>query len=124
VHFILSGAFKRAVRWHWVGVNPIKQGDPPSAPMPNPEPPTPEEAARIVNEAWRDPDWGTLVWLTMVTGVRRGELCALRWRHLDFSTGVLVVKRSIAQRDGRTWRRTLRLTSSVGLRSTKALCNC
>jgi integrase len=108
IHFILSGAFKRAVRWHWVGVNPIKQGEPPSAPMPNPEPPTPQEAARIVNEAWRDPDWGTLVWLTMVTGVRRGELCALRWRHLDFSTGVLVVRRSIAQRDGRTWEKDIK----------------
>ena len=27
----------------------------------------------------QDPDWGMLVWLTMTTGARRGELCALRW---------------------------------------------
>jgi len=25
----------------------------------------------------------------MTTGVRRGELCALRWKHLDLETGVL-----------------------------------
>jgi hypothetical protein len=31
------------------------------------------------------------VWLAMVTGTRRGELCALRWKHLDLSAGVLGV---------------------------------
>ncbi|MGH3978216.1 MAG: tyrosine-type recombinase/integrase [Pseudonocardiaceae bacterium] len=44
-----------------------------------------------------------LVWLTMVTGFRRGELCAIRWRHLDLTTGVLMLERSIGQRSGRTW---------------------
>jgi integrase/DNA-binding transcriptional regulator YhcF (GntR family) len=108
IHFILSGAFKRAVRWHWVALNPITHGEPPAAPKPNPEPPTSEEAARIVNEAWSDPDWGTFVWLAMVTGMRRGELCALRWKHVDMSTGVLSVKRSIAQRDGRVWEKDIK----------------
>jgi DNA-binding transcriptional regulator YhcF (GntR family) len=44
-----------------------------------------------------------LVWLTMVTGFRRGELCAIRWRHVDLEAGVLTVERSIGQRSGRTW---------------------
>jgi hypothetical protein len=39
-----------------------------TAPKPNPAPPTPTEAARIINEAWRDPDWGTLLWVAMTTG--------------------------------------------------------
>jgi integrase len=39
----------------------------------------------------------------MVTGFRRGELCAIRWRHLDLTAGVLVLERSIGQRSGRTW---------------------
>ncbi len=108
IHFILSGAFKRAVRWRWVAVNPIASGEPPSAPKPNPKPPKPAEAAQIINEAWKDPDWGTLVWLTMVTGLRRGELCALRWRHVDLSSGVLHVERSIGQRDGRAWEKDIK----------------
>jgi len=49
MHFILSGAFKRALRWRWVAVSPIGQAEPPSAPKPNPAPPTPAEAARILN---------------------------------------------------------------------------
>ena len=97
IHFVLSGAYKRAVRWKWVSTSPINQAEPPSAPAPDPQPPTASEAARLLDEAWRDPDWGTLVWLTMTTGVRRGELCALRWMHVDLETGVLTVRRSIAQ---------------------------
>ncbi|MGB8257058.1 MAG: integrase, partial [Pseudonocardiaceae bacterium] len=68
MHFILSGAYKRAVRWKWVSVNPLHQAEPPAAPVPNPHPPSASEAARIVNEAWKDPDWGALIWLAMTTG--------------------------------------------------------
>lgn len=79
IHSVLSGALGRAVRWGWLGVNPADHATPPALPTPNPEPPTAEQAARIVTEAWRDPDWGMLVWLALVTGARRGELCALTW---------------------------------------------
>ncbi|MGH3825238.1 MAG: tyrosine-type recombinase/integrase [Pseudonocardiaceae bacterium] len=103
IHFILSGALKRAMRWRWIATNPIAQAVPPPQPKPNPQPPTAEQAARILNEAWQDPDWAMLVWLTMVTGFRRGELCAIRWRHVDLEAGVLTVERSIGQRSGRTW---------------------
>ena len=51
IHFLLSGAFERALRWRWVAVNPVRQATPPAAPKPNPQPPTPAEAARIVTEA-------------------------------------------------------------------------
>jgi integrase len=97
MHFILSGAYKRAVRWRWVPVNPVGQAEPPAAPAPNPQPPSPQDAARMLNASWTDPDWGTLVWLAMLTGARRGELCALRWQHVDLGRQVLTVHRSIAQ---------------------------
>lgn len=87
MHFILSGAFKRAVRWRWVSANPLGQAEPPAAPKPNPAPPTPAEAARILNEAWRDPDWGTFLWVAMTTGARRGELCAVRWSSVSLDEG-------------------------------------
>jgi integrase len=83
MHFILSGAYKRAVRWTWVMDSPLRQAEPPAAPVPNPHPPSASEPARIVNEAWRDPDGGALIWLAMTTGARRGELCALRWSRID-----------------------------------------
>ncbi len=57
---------------------PPRAGRPSPQPKPNPQPPTTEQAARILNEAWQDPDWAVLIWLTMVTGFRRGELRTLR----------------------------------------------
>ena len=44
-----------------------------------------------------------LVWLAMVTGARRGELCALRWDRVDFTTGVLQIRTSVAQQGATTW---------------------
>jgi integrase len=103
IHTLLNGAFGRAVRWRWLGTNPLQQADAPTQPRPEPDPPTPEQAARIVEEAWADPDWGMLVWLGMTTGARRGELCALRWDRLDFGTGVLSIRSAMAQVGKRVW---------------------
>jgi integrase len=36
----------------------------------------------------QDDGWGVLVWLVMVTGMRRSELAALRWRHVDLDRGL------------------------------------
>ena len=103
IHQILSGAFRRAVRLKWVIINPIDFAEPPSPPKPRPRPPSAEDAAAIVNEAWKDPDWGALIWLTMVAGNRRGELCGIRWRHVDLNRGVIHVQRAIGQYGKETW---------------------
>lgn len=103
IHAILSGAGRRALRWGWTGTNPFDLAEPISAPRPEPHPPTPEQAAAIANEAWLDLDWGLMVWIAMVTGMRRGELCALKWDRVDFAAGVVVIRTSIAQRGRRTW---------------------
>jgi integrase len=95
IHWILSGAFERAVRWRWIAVSPATAAQPPAQPKPKPSPPSPAEAARIINEAWKDPAWGTLVWLAMVTGMRRGELCGLRRRHYDRQARILRVHRTL-----------------------------
>lgn len=100
VHFVLRGAFGKGVRWRWLSVNPVLLASPPAARRPDPRPPTTDEAARIVEAAGENQDWGTLVWLTMTTGARRGELCGLRWSHVDLPAGVLTFRQAIAQ-DGR-----------------------
>ncbi|WP_308816412.1 tyrosine-type recombinase/integrase [Pseudonocardia alni] len=100
IHFVLNGAYSRGVRWRWVSVNPVEFVSPPAKPPPDPQPPSAAEAAQLLNEAWRDLDWGALVWLFMTTGARRGELCALRWSNVDLDSGTLTIRRAIAQ-DGR-----------------------
>ena len=109
LHYLLSSAFRRAVRWDWIDHNPTRDVELPSQPHPEPKPPSVVEAARILGEAWKDPDLGPLVWLAMATGARRGELCALRWQHVDVGQGVLVVRASIAQVDGEVWEKDTKL---------------
>nr|WP_281352412.1 site-specific integrase [Phytoactinopolyspora alkaliphila] len=100
IHWILSGALSRAVRWGWIGVNPADHAEPPSLPHPDPQPPSPTEAARIVNDSWaHDPEWGALIWITMTSGARRAEMCALRIRHFDDENGVLTLGRAIYKDD-------------------------
>jgi integrase len=103
IHFILSGAFRQAVRWKWVAVNPMPTAKPPAAPKPNPRPPSAGEAARILEEAFKDRPWGTFVWLAMTTGARRGELCALRWSKVDLDNGIIVIDSSVAQNSQKKW---------------------
>jgi integrase len=54
IHTVLNGAFTRAVRWRWIGSNPVREAEAPPQPAPDPNPPSPTQAARIVGEAWRD----------------------------------------------------------------------
>jgi integrase len=103
VHGILSGALTRALRWRWLTVNPLEQAEPPKAVHHDPDPPSPGQAAAIIDEALKDPAWGTFVWLAMTAGARRGELCALRWDRLDLDNAVLSIRTSIAQLDAETW---------------------
>ncbi len=84
IHFVLSAVFAACLRWEWIDSNPADVARKPRQPSPEPEPPTAEQAGRVVEAAWSESeDWGTLVWLVMVTGLRRAELLALRWRHVD-----------------------------------------
>jgi integrase len=98
IHFIISGALERAVRWRHLGVDKADLAVAPSARQTDPDPPSASEAAALLSAAWSaNPEWGLLLWLTMLTGSRRGETSALRWRHVDVARGVLYVERSNAQ---------------------------
>jgi hypothetical protein len=67
------------------------RADPPSAP----------DAARLLDAAFEmDDDWGTLVWLVMTTGIRRGEVCALRWPHVDLDGETIAIRRAYTLHKG------------------------
>ena len=103
LHFILSGTFAAAIRWEWVHSNPADVAKKPKPPAPQPDPPSVDQAGRIAAAAWEeDASWGTLVWLVMVTGLRRAELLALRWRDIDLPGGVLSIRRNYVRAGGAT----------------------
>jgi integrase len=101
IHSILRRAFKYAVKWQWMTQNPAQLATVPRHVTHVTDPPSPRDAARLVAAAAeRSPELSLFVWLIMVTGARRGELCALRWRDIDFAEGELLIERSYATRRG------------------------
>lgn len=102
IHFAISAALSAAVRWEWISTNPAVVAKKPRQLPPQPDPPNVDQASRIVTASWeQDDDWGTLVWLVMVTGLRRAELLALRWIHVDLVEGKLTVRRNYVRAAGR-----------------------
>jgi integrase len=94
IHSIISGTLSAAVRWDWTS-NPARVAQRPRAKAPEPDPPSPADAARLLDAAFvMDDDWGTLVWLVMTTGIRRGEVCALRWRDIDLDGEMIEIRRN------------------------------
>jgi integrase len=95
IHSVISGTLAAAERWGWINTNPARVARRPRPKPPEPDPPTPDEAAKLAEEAFKmDDDWGTLVWLVMTTGVRRGELCGLRFSRIDFDEGVIDLRKN------------------------------
>ncbi|SER76041.1 tyrosine-type recombinase/integrase [Actinokineospora terrae] len=101
IHAVISGAMAAAVRWEWLDDNPARKAHRPRQSPSQPDPPSAAEAALLIEAAFEvDDDWGTLVWLVMTTGMRRGEVCALRWDHIDLDLGVLEIRQSYIDRGG------------------------
>src|SRR5207248_11276396 len=60
---------------------------------------TPLQLARFlvtVREGWLFALW----WLAAMRGLRRGEICALRWVDVDLHTGTLTVSRQVTRAAG------------------------
>ena len=54
-----------------------------------------DEAARLIEGA--DPEWRSMITVALRTGLRLGELLALRWRDVDLEAGRLVVRQAAAR---------------------------
>lgn len=95
-HSILSAAFHQAVKWGWVDHSPTDRATAPTAASPTMKVPTPAQLATLVREAEdEDPVLAAAIMLAALTGVRRGELVALRWSDVDLAAGVVRVERAI-----------------------------
>jgi integrase len=85
IHSIISSALDLAVRYEWAERNVAKNASPPHPRKREPEPPSPEQAARLLNLVWaEDEEFGLYLWLSFTTGARRGEVTALRENRFDF----------------------------------------
>lgn len=85
IHAVISGTCAMAFRWRWIQDNPAERIKPPKAPAPRPQSLPPQTVGRLLQAAFdEDPDWGTVNWLLLVTGARRGEIARVQIKHVDF----------------------------------------
>jgi integrase/DNA-binding transcriptional regulator YhcF (GntR family) len=106
IHSILSGAFAAAQRWEWTDRNPGESAKPPTT-VRQPIPATsPDEVAKVIAEARaHSAALGLYLWLVVVTGVRRGELCGLQLRDIDLGRGLIHVAFNYVVRGGQRVRK-------------------
>ena len=106
IHSILSGAFAAAQRWEWTDRNPAESAKPPTT-IRRPIPATsPDDVAKVIAEARaRSAALGLYLWLVVVTGVRRGELCGLQIRDIDLDRGLVHVAFNYVVRGGQRVRK-------------------
>jgi hypothetical protein len=84
VNAIISAALNLAVRYEWIDRNPAERATLPRLAKREPDPPSPRDAARLLNEVFvKDEEFGLFLWAAMTTGARRGELLALREDRFD-----------------------------------------
>lgn len=92
IHGIISGALSAAVRWKRIPYNPAPAARLPSKRKAQPRPPSSQDMARIIEAAHQSSlEWGTYVWLSAVTGARRGEVVALQWEDIDLESAVVTL---------------------------------
>lgn len=100
VHALIRRLLNQALKWGWIPTNSALNASPPRVDRAELDVPDVETVSRIINFAdERNPDIACFLRLAAVTGARRGELCAIRWRDFD-KNGVLFIEHSIV--DGRS----------------------
>ncbi len=101
IHSIISSALDLAVRYDWADRNVAKNASPPHPRKREPDPPSPDQAARLLNLVWtEDEEFGLYLWTAFTTGARRGEVSALRENRFDFSRQQVRLARNYLVKQG------------------------
>lgn len=102
-HRIISASLTQARKWGVVSTNVAQDATLPQVPKKPLIIPPPERVRALIElaAASNSPEWATVITLAALTGLRRGELCGLRWSDVDWQQETITVQRAIWQtKDG------------------------
>jgi integrase len=86
IHTVVRSALGQAVKWGWIRRNPADHAEPGEILEDEVEPPADVDVVQLLAEAEEvDHRLALFLQLAIVTGARRGAVCALRWNHLDLT---------------------------------------
>lgn len=97
VHRVLKNALRHAVRWGLILKTPAADISPPRNDSDEIDVLSEDEAKVLLKRLRGTSSLYIVAVLGLATGMRRGEMCALRWGDVDLASGMIKVERSLEQ---------------------------
>jgi len=94
LHRILKKSLKQALRWNYIGRNPLDLVDPPRFEKKEMTALNSDQLHQLLDGASRTP-YGMPISLAAFTGLRRGELVGLKWPDVDMESQTISVRREV-----------------------------
>lgn len=99
IHMMLHEALEYAVREHLIITNPTYNTTIPKSNYAPKQILNDNELDRFMNAIESDELWYDFFYTEITTGLRRGEICALKWSDFDENTGILKICRTATKTD-------------------------
>ena len=100
IHMLLHEVMEAAVQARLIAKNPTAGTKIPKCNYPDKMILNESELAVFIEAIEREPLWRDFFYTEITTGLRRGEICGLKWSDLDMEKGTLKIERSISNGEG------------------------
>ncbi|WDV94207.1 site-specific integrase [Brevibacillus parabrevis] len=99
IHRVINNILSRAEEWKIIKKNPAADVKKPKESYKDIDVYDETEIAALFEALEKEPfQWRMMITLAITTGLRRGELVGLEWKHIDLENGTIEVKQSISMR--------------------------
>ncbi|WP_298022490.1 site-specific integrase [uncultured Dysosmobacter sp.] len=95
IHAVFHGALKAARQANLIAKNPIEELEPPKFRYRDKQVLTDEQLDVFMKIITEDEIWHDFFYTELTTGMRRGEICGLKWEDFDEVNGTLNVRRTV-----------------------------
>ena len=100
IHMMLHEALDTAVRERLIAKNPTNGTTIPKTNYAEKQVLGNEQLERFLEEIKTEEYWCDFFYVEVMTGLRRGEICGLKWSDIDFDANKLRVQRSVSAKKG------------------------
>lgn len=100
IHMVLHQAMDKAVQERLIVKNPTEGTVIPKLNYAPKQILTEAQVEKFLEVVKQDPVWSDFFYTELTTGMRRGEICGLRWTDFDERTGTLRIRRSVTSPKG------------------------
>lgn len=99
IHMMLHEAMEVAVRERYIVRNPTDNTTIPKKTTTEKQVLDDSQLNRFLEAIQGEPYWHDFFYVEVMTGLRRGEICGIKWSDIDFNEGTLCIKRSVSTKE-------------------------